>query len=327
VTEPVRWGILGTAGIADEAFLPALREAGDGVAVSVGARDGERAGRWAADHGIDRGVEGYRRVIEDPEVEAIYVPLPNGLHAEWTIVALEAGKAVCCEKPLCATPAETERVLDVARAARGPLWEAFVFPFHDQMVQVRALIADGAIGEVLEISARFSFPLDDPADIRMNADLAGGAMQDVGCYPIRLARLLFEGEPDLGLTIADAVLRDDGLDLELWGALRFAGSRRLVLSVGFRSADDALARVLGTTGEIRMTHPYHPTADDTIAIVTDDGPEGSFPAAPSGERSFTPAIRHIHRVLRGLEEPRHLAIDEAMGNAAAIASLLDAARG
>jgi predicted dehydrogenase len=316
---------LGTAGIAESAFLPALREAGDGVASVVASRDPARAATWATEHGVERGVQGYDRVLDDPSIEAVYIPLPNGLHAEWTIAALEAGKAVFCEKPLCATPEETSRVLEVARAATGPLWEAFVFPFHEQMDHAREAMAGGAIGEVREISSRFHFLLDDPEDIRMLAELAGGSIQDVGCYPIRLARLLFAGEPDPARAIADAVWLPTGVDTDLWGALGFPGDRRLVMSCGFLSRSDTFTRVLGTAGEIHMTNPFHPEPGDTFTVVTDAGQE-AHDAAPSGERSFTPAIRHIHRVLRGLEPARHLAVDEAQGNADAIAALLHAAR-
>jgi predicted dehydrogenase len=324
--EPVRWGMLGTAGIAGKAFLPALREAGDGVALTVASRDPARAASWAAEHGVARGVQGYDQVLDDPSIEAVYIPLPNTMHAEWTIAALEAGKAVFCEKPLCATPEETAHALQVARAASGPLWEAFVFPFHEQMDRVHQTIDRGTIGDVREISSRFHFLLDDPRDIRMLAELAGGSIQDVGCYPIRLARLLFGDEPDPARAIADAEWLDTGLDTELWGALSFPGDRRLVLSCGFRSREDTFTRVLGTAGEIRMTNPFHPEDGDTFTVITDSGEE-TQPAAPSGERSFTPAIRHIHRALRGLEPARHLAVDEAQGNADAVASLLRAARG
>ncbi len=324
-TEPVRWGILGTAGIAESAFLPALAEAGDGVAILVASRDGDRAARWASEHGVSGGVAGYERVIADPEVEAVYVPLPNGLHAEWTIAALEAGKAVFCEKPLCGTPEETERVLAAARVAHGPLWEAFVFPFHDQIDRVRALLADGVIGEIRELWSRFHFFLDDPDDVRLLAELSGGSIQDVGCYAIRLARLLFDAEPDLSRAMADATWTEAGVDLELWGAFTFPGERRLVLSSGFLSGYDTLTRVFGAEGELRITNPFHPKAGDTFTVLR-GGTSEVHDAVPSGERSFTPAIRHIHRVLRGLEEPRHQAVDEALGNATAIAALLAAAR-
>jgi predicted dehydrogenase len=324
IGEQVRWGILGTAGIAESAFLPALRETGEGVAVTVGSRDLERGRSWAAEQLVDHAVPGYEAVIADPDVEAVYVPLPNGLHADWTIAALEAGKTVFCEKPLCGTVEDTERVLAAARSATGSLWEAFVFPFHEQMDRVNGMLADGTIGEVREIQSRFHFVLDDPDNIRLFADLAGGSIQDVGCYPIRLARLLFEAEPDLTRAIADAEWTNDGADTEMWGALVFPGDRRLVFSCGFRSGYDTLTRVLGTEGEIRMTGPFHPDADDEVTILR-DGKVDRQPANTSGQMSFTPAIRHIHRVVRGLEEPRHLAMDEASGNAKAIAALLGAA--
>ena len=319
----VRWGILGTAGIAESAFLPALAEAG-GTAVAVGSRDGAHATRWATEHGVTAGVEGYRAVLDDRTIEAVYIPLPNGLHAEWTIAALEAGKTVFCEKPLCRSPEETARVLAAAADAPGPLWEAFVFPFHAQMDRLRAILAEGAIGDVREVSSRFHFLLRDPQDVRMLASLSGGSLQDVGCYPIRLARLVFGTESEPAGAIADAVW-GDGVDVELWGALPFPDGRRLLLSCGFRSGDDTFTRVLGTEGEIRMTNPFHPEPADTIAVVRDGEMVSTESAMPSGEWSFTPAIRHIQRVIRGLEQPRHLARDEAAGNAGAIAQLLAAA--
>lgn len=325
IEEPIRWGILGTAGIAESAFLPAMNETGEAVALTVGSRDLERGRVWAEEQGVTRAVEGYEAVLVDPQVEAVYIPLPNGLHADWTIAALRAGKVVLCEKPLCGTVENTERVLAAARETEVPLWEAFVFPFHEQMERVRAMLDDGRVGLVREIQSRFHFVLDDPDNIRLFADLAGGSIQDVGCYPIRLARLLFDAEPDLPRSIADAEWTADGADTELWGALAFPGDRRLVFSCGFRSGYDTFTRVLGTEGEIRMTGPFHPRSGDELTIVRDDRFE-TQPATRSGEMSFTPAIRHIHRVIRGMEEPRHLAVDEAMGNAAAIGALLDSAR-
>jgi predicted dehydrogenase len=324
--DPVRWGLLGAAGIGSSAFLPALAESEGGRALVVGARDGARAERWATEFSVERGVEGYEPVLADPEVEAVYIALPNSLHAEWTISALEAGKAVFCEKPLCATAPETERVLAAAAAARGPLWEAFVFPFHEQMRRVRALIAGGSIGEPRELWSRFHFELDDPEDIRMSATLAGGATQDVGCYSIRLARLLFDGEPDLARVTADAVWTS-GVDEELWGTVPFDDERRMPFSCGLRGAYDTFARVIGPVGEIRMTNPFHPEATDTFELISEGEIVERSTAVPSGERSFTPAIRHIHRVLRGEEAPAHLAVDEALGNATAIEAILAAARG
>jgi predicted dehydrogenase len=322
--EPVRWGILGAAGIAASAFLPALDEAGDGRAIVVGSRDVDRATAWAEANGVASAVGSYEAVLADADVEAVYIPLPNALHAEWTIAALEAGKAVFCEKPLAATPAETARVLEAARD--GLLWEAFVFPFSAQTERLTALLGDGAVGDVREVVSRFHFDLDDPGDIRMSAELAGGATQDVGCYAIRLARLVFDAEPLTDRAVADAVWQG-GVDAELWGALAFPGDRRLVFSCGFRSAYDTTTSVNGTRGTIRLTDPFHPEGADTVTLIRDGDVIETWPAAPAGERSFTAAIRHIHRAIRDDERPRHLAVHEAMGNADAIDALLAAAHG
>ena len=135
MTGSVRWGIVGTAKIARTLFLPSLREAG-GEPAAVAARDRDRATAWAAANGVTRAIVGYENLIEDPEVDALYIPLPNALHGEWTIRALRAGKPVLCEKPLTGTVAETEQVLAVARDTGTLLWEAFGFPFHDQMARL-----------------------------------------------------------------------------------------------------------------------------------------------------------------------------------------------
>src|SRR5215471_14236339 len=190
----VRWGVIGTAGIARKNFLPAVREAG-GQAAAVAGRDADRTSTWARDNAVDRAVVGYQPLIDDPGVDALYIPLPNALHAQWTIRALRAGKPVLCEKPLTGSLAETEQVLAVARETGTPLWEAFVFPFHDQMRRLRELIADGVIGELREIQSNFHFLMTRrDTNIRMSAELAGGALLDVGCYPVRLARDLFAAE-------------------------------------------------------------------------------------------------------------------------------------
>src|SRR4249919_1913121 len=168
----VRWGVIGTASIARRFFLPAVREAG-GEAAAVAGRDAERTSRWARDNAVVRAVVGYQDLIDDPGVDALYIPLPNALHAEWTIRALRAGKPVLCEKPLTGSLLETEQVLAVARETGTPLWEAFIFPFHDQMRRLRELIADGVIGDLREIQSNFHFVLARDGNIRMSADLAG----------------------------------------------------------------------------------------------------------------------------------------------------------
>ena len=173
IDEPIRWGILGTAGIAESAFLPALREAGEAWPCAVGSRDRRRGRAWAAEHGVARGVEGYDAVVDDPEIEAIYIPLPNGLHAEWTIAALEAGKAVFCEKPLCGTPRRPSACSPPRRATGARCGRRSCSRSTSRWTGCARCIADGAIGEVREIQSRFHFVLDDPDNIRLFAEPGG----------------------------------------------------------------------------------------------------------------------------------------------------------
>jgi predicted dehydrogenase len=314
MADDVRWGILGTAHIAERAFLPALGEAGGGRPVAVASRVADTAEAFAREHGVDRGVAGYEALLADPEIDAVYVPLPNGLHRAWTEAALEAGKAVLCEKPLCGNVADTEAVLAAARTTGGLLWEAFVFPFHHQIARVGELLDDGTIGELREVESAFHFLLEDPTNVRLSRELEGGSLQDVGCYPVRLARLLFAGEPDDAT--ASAVWSDAGVDVEMSGELAFPGDRRLVFSCGFRRDSEPATQLVGTRGRMLLTNPFHPGAEDTIEVITDQRRQVE-PAATEAF-SFTAAIRHIHAVLRDGAEPQHLAVDEALGNARAI---------
>ena len=313
-----RWGILGCANIARSRFLPALAEAG-GEAVVVGSRDGDRAAAYAAAHGVGRGVAGYRAVVEDPRVEAVYVPLANPLHAEWTIAALQAGKAVLCEKPLCTDAAETGRVLDAARAADRPLWEAFVFPFQAQHERLVALLAEGAVGELREVVGSFHFALGRSADIRLSAELAGGALADVGCYPLRLAHELFGGP---ARTAATTVVAGAEVEVEAASVVGYDGDRRLLLSCGFRRAHDTTTVLMGTAGTLRLDDPYHPGPGSTVELRR----PGSDPVVERPTRdahSFTAALRHVGAVLAGDEAPRHT----ALGSALPVAAALDLVRG
>jgi predicted dehydrogenase len=323
VNGQVRWGIVGTAKIARNSFLPGLRAAG-GVAEAVGGRDLTRAREYAEANGIARAIEGYQNLIEDPGVDALYIPLPNGLHAAATISALRAGKTVLCEKPLCGTLAETERVLGVARETGTLLWEAFVFPFHAQLERIRALLAEGAIGDLREIQSNFQFSLGDPANIRMTRDLDGGALNDVGCYPVRLARELFGDEHESAW--AAARWGGDGVDVDTQGSLSFPGGRRLLLSCGFGRSLDTFSRLLGTGGQIYVSNAFHPGPQDTFEVRAAGQEARSYPAG-GDEPSFTAAIRHIHGVLAGQEEPRSLAVDTSLGNAQALHDLLGSAAG
>jgi predicted dehydrogenase len=316
-TEPVRWGIVGTANIARGQFLPGLRAAG-GAAAAVAGRDLGRAQAWAEQNGVDRAVQGYQALIDDPDIDALYIPLPNSLHAGWTATALRAGKPVLCEKPLCGTLAEAEQVLAVAAGNGPPLWEAFVFPFHAQFTATAKLLADGAIGELLEIQSGFHFMVRNPANIRLIRDLDGGALNDVGCYPVRIALELFgAGHTDAW---AAAVWGGQDVDVDTQGSLGFPGGRRLLLTCGMRRAYDTFTRLLGTAGQIQLTNPFHPGQGDSYTVLADGEPPRTLDAG-AAEPSFTGMIRHIQNVLRDGEAPRQLALDTSLASARALHDL------
>ncbi|GAA3560516.1 Gfo/Idh/MocA family oxidoreductase [Microlunatus spumicola] len=318
--EPVRWGILGTANIARAQLLPALAESGD-VAVVVGGRDRDRTEAFARDHGVARAADGYQAVLEDPDVDAVYVPLPNPLHAEWAAAALEAGKAVLCEKPLTTNPTATRALLDVARTTGGLLWESFVFPFQAQHLRLVELIGSGAIGELREIVASFHFPVTRPENIRLSAPMFGGALADVGCYPMRLAHELF-GQPVAEAQVAAELGAE--VEVEAAGVLTYADGRRLMLTCGFRRQPETTALLLGTEGLVRVDNPWHPQPGAQIEVRA----SGSAPVVESptvDAHSFTAALRHVGAVLREEAEPIHLASASALAVASALGLAREAA--
>jgi len=313
----VRWGILGTANIARAQFLPGLREAG-GTAAAVAGRDAGRAGEYARDNGVERAIGGYQNLINDPAIDALYIALPNSLHAEWTLRALAAGRPVLCEKPLCGNLGDTQRVLDAAGQNGTLLWEAFVFPFHRQIAEIRDLVTGGAIGELMEIKSNFHFQLSNPGNIRYSRELEGGALNDVGCYPIRLATEFFGGLHQAAW--AGATWGGDRVDVDTWGVLEYPGGRRLHLSCGLGRAYDTYSSLEGTAGRIVVSNPFHPGPGDTYQVIASRAEPAGHPAT-AGERSFTAAIRHINAVLAGEEEPRLLAVDTALATAQALHDL------
>ena len=320
-TPGTRWGVLGTAGIARSRFLPALAEAG-GEAVVVGSRDGARAAEFAQAHGVTRGVTGYAAVLEDPDVQAVYVPLPNPLHAEWAVAALEAGKAVLCEKPLCVDADQARRVLAVADRSSLPLWEAFVFPFTAQHRRLVELLAEGAIGELREISGAFHFLLRRTEDIRLSAATAGGALADVGCYPLRLAAELFGGP---ALTAATSAVRGAEVETELAALVDYPDDRRLLLSCGFRRSQDTTTVLSGTEGTIHLEDPYHPRPGSSVELRR-PGADPVVERPTRDQHSFTAALRHVGAVLAGEEAPRHTARESSLPVAEAIDLVRAAAR-
>jgi D-xylose 1-dehydrogenase (NADP+, D-xylono-1,5-lactone-forming) len=248
----VVWGILSTARI-NRAVL-----AGAGLSdrVRVGAvasRDGVRAEAYAREHGIERAYGGYDELLADPELEAVYISLPNSLHVEWSIRALEAGKHVLCEKPLDRRPERVEEAFDAAERADRFLMEAFMYRHHPQTKRLAELVEDGAIGELRLVHAAFSFPLTELGDVRMRPELDGGALMDVGCYCVSAARLL-AGEPESAT--GRQVLAPTGVDVRFAGTLAFPGQVLAHFDCGLDLPRRSAVEAVGSEGILHVADPF-----------------------------------------------------------------------
>lgn len=262
----MKWGILSAGRIARR-FAGALTASATEQVVAIAARDGERATAFAADFGIPRAYSNYTALLADPEVEAVYLALPNSLHAEWSIAALQAGKHVLCEKPMATTLADGLAMVAAAQANRRLLMEGFMYRFHPQTITVQRLLADGVIGEVQQVRGSFGFLLDDTTNIRLNADLGGGALYDIGCYPLSYARMVFGSQP----RTASAFVNGAPIDFSLSGLLRFDGDRHATITCSFRSAWNQRVEIIGDAGWIHLERPFNPPSEQATAIAVARG--------------------------------------------------------
>jgi xylose dehydrogenase (NAD/NADP) len=249
----LRLGILSTARI-NQKLLAGAAGANGVEVVAVASRDGRRAEAYARDHEIPVAHASYEALLSDENVDAVYVPLPNALHVPWTIRALEAGKHVLCEKPMSREPAEVERTFDVAEHQRRVLFEAFMWRHNPQTRRLHQLVREGAIGQLRIVRAAFSFRLTDPANIRLSAELAGGALMDVGCYCVSAARLL-AGEPRS--VTAQQVTGGDGVEATLVGTLAFDDDVLGYLDCSLQVPARSALEVIGTDGVLWVSDPWH----------------------------------------------------------------------
>jgi predicted dehydrogenase len=284
MNEPkLRWGVVSTANIAREKWIPGVRRAPRqrGEVVAIASRDGETARRVAGELGVPRAHDSYEALLADPEVDAVYIPLPNHLHLDATLAAVKAGKHVLCEKPLALTARDAERMVEAAREAGVLLMEAFMYRLHPSWVAVRELVDAGRIGRLQTVQSWFSYYNDDASNIRNMRDAGGGALMDIGCYSINLSRMLFRAEPE---RVEAAIVRDPDLEVDVLtsGLLVFPGGATATFSCSIRSEPDQRVHVYGTEGHISVGIPFNIPPDRPTQIYVTHG--GDPPVAPSVER-------------------------------------------
>jgi predicted dehydrogenase len=270
---PFQWGILGAANIARRHFVPGVQAGREGQVLAVAARDGERARAFASDLGIPRAYGSYDALLADPEIDGVYIGLPNGLHPEWTIRAAAAGKHVLCEKPLSRRASDVERMAAACAAAGVILMEAFMWRHHPVHARVKELLAAGEIGEPVVVRGVFSFAMDPDRrtqDVRTNAVLDGGSFMDVGCYALNTARFLFDAEP-IEVT---ALQRTDpalGVDTSFAGLARFPGDRLALMEGSFDANGPQRYEVGGSLGTIVVEPAYNAANDSPTILVNARG--------------------------------------------------------
>jgi D-xylose 1-dehydrogenase (NADP+, D-xylono-1,5-lactone-forming) len=253
VPDPVSWGVISTADI-NRRLIPGAKASPKVRLTAVASRDAARAAAYAKEWGFERSYGSYEALLEDPEIEAVYIPLPNTLHVEWSIRALEAGKHVLCEKPISRHPDEVAAAFAVAERADRFLMEAFMFRHNPQTAKLRKLVDDGAIGELRLIRSTFSYSLYDESNIRLQADLEGGALMDVGCYDVSGSRLL-AGEPER--VFGEAWFGPTGTDWVLTGSMRFPGNVLATFDCGTALVERDELEAIGSEGSLFVDDPWH----------------------------------------------------------------------
>jgi predicted dehydrogenase len=276
LTEAVRWGVLGCADIAVRKVIPAMAGSEIGEVTAIASRSKDRALSTAQALGIPRSYGSYQELLDDPDIEAVYIPLPNHLHYEWTIAAAEAGKHVLCEKPLAMTSEAALEMIEASERSGVKLMEAFMYRLHPLWVEVRRLVAEGAIGELRAVQSFFSYYNDDPADIRNQVDVGGGSLYDIGCYPVNVARMLFDSEPS---GVMASIRRDPrfGTDVLTSVILDFDG-RHAAFTCSTQLEDDQRVHILGTEGRLLVEIPYNIPPDRPTRVLAVAG--GDPPVDP-----------------------------------------------
>ncbi len=267
----LRIGLLGAARIAPMALIKPAKGSAEVVVAAVAARDTWRAKAFAAKHDIARVHESYETLIADPDLDAIYNPLPNSLHGRWTRAALATGKHVLCEKPFTANAAEAREIAELAAKSDRVVMEAFHYRYHPLALRIEQIIAAGELGKLERVEATLCYPLLKFSDIRYNYSLAGGATMDAGCYAVHMARTFGGGTPEV--VSAQAKLRDPQIDRAMTAELRFPGGHTGRVRCAMWSSDllQISARVVGDHGELRVLNPVMPQFFHRLSVRSADG--------------------------------------------------------
>jgi predicted dehydrogenase len=324
--DKVRWAVLGAARIATTKVIPALKKSEWSEVLAISSRDVIKARRVAADLNIPKVFGSYEEALADPDVEAVYIPLPNHLHVPWSIRAAEAGKHVFCEKPIAVSTDECRKLIEARDRTKVKIGEAFMVRTHPQWLRARELVWSGAIGSLRAVICAFSYCNHDPANIRNIREFAGGAVMDIGCYPIQISRFLFTEEP---VSVAALLERDPQSQIDrLSSALLGFSSGHCLFTVRTQSLHYQKVQILGSRGRIEVEVPFNPPPDRECRLLVDSCEDlwgGGIRIEKFACNQYTIQGDAFSRAIRG-DGAVPTPLEDSLWNTAVIEALFDSAR-
>ena len=315
----LNWGLLSTARI-NRSVIPPLKASKRTRLTAVASRTKDAADAYAREWKIPMAYGSYESLLADPDIDVIYNSLPNHLHAEWTIKALEAGKHVLCEKPLALRVEEVDAVKEAARKHGRVVAEAFMYRHHPQTLKVQELVKDGSLGTLKLIRGSFSFVLSRAGDVRLNPEWGGGSIWDIGCYPISYARAVVGGEP---LEVFGwQVTGPTGVDETFVGQMRFADDILMQFDSSFAVPFHSFMETVGSEGTLNIPRPFKPETDEKI-YLTRNGKTETIKI--KGQELYLGEVEDLADAILLGKEPR-ISLDDSRGNVATITALIESAR-
>ena len=266
MNKPVRWGILGYARIARTQLIPALLHAKNAIPYAIASRSAQKLEEAIRDFGFSKAYESYDALLQDPEVDAVYIPLPNSFHKEWTLKAAQAGKHVLCEKPMALSGADCQEMIQVCRECDVKLMEAFMYRLSPRIRKLNELLDSGAIGQIRNIQSCFRFILSNWDNIKLKPDLGGGSLWDVGCYPINLIGMILKQAP---ISYSAQKVMQNGVDIGFSAILKYPGGVLCTVNSGFDSHSAFLTEINGTEGSLLIPDTFQGTDAPMLLLQGD----------------------------------------------------------
>ena len=316
----LRWGLLSTARI-NRALIPAIRGSARSELTTVASRTLDRARDYAREWNIPRPLGSYEALLADPGIDVVYIPLPNHLHAEWTVRALEAGKHVLCEKPLALSVDEVDRIADACRRSGRTAAEAFMYRHHPLTEAVQAFAANGRLGRINLYRGAFTFPLTRPGDVRLDPAMGGGSLWDVGCYPLSYANLIAGAAPAEVFGWQRASER--GVDMEFAAMLRYADGSVAQFDCGFAGPFRAEMEVVGTAGTLRILRPFKTDERSRLEFTSAGDEIENVPFLP--DTAYSGEVADMESAVLEGTRPR-VSLDESRRTVRTILALYESAR-